>query len=517
MNTYRIIKDSDAADLNITTRLLVAEALKHGWAVEHTIQDATGLNSGIIHCSKNDREMFFKSDYTTLTPIYGYFASENKYLTFGLFEKNRIPTPPTVWVPGNVGKKEIQDILRKFGVVVVKPIDANHGDGITVGLSTTRQVMRAVKKAAKTGRSRGALIQKQVVGREYRFLVLAGKVIAVAYRRPPYVVGDGEKTVLELIELLNEDPRRGDKHKSALTKINIDDVADANGKKSLRYIPARGEEVEVLKTSNLSRGGIAEDYTDRVSKQLKAIAVRAAESCFLGIAGVDIMTTDVEHGNAENSFVIEVNPAPGLRMHEFPSVGRPRNVSKLIFSEMMKHATHVCANEKSPIGQTERVDILDRKGIPAKIDTGADSSSIWASHVRIDRDGVLKFRLFGEGSRYYSGKVVKRTNFKVTSVRNSTGHSQLRYSTHFTVALGGKKIRALFNLSDRSNSSFPILIGRRTISGKFFVDVDKRVVKLNRKTNPTDRTIRGLNRALTENPYVFHQKYVKNIDRRTKK
>lgn len=162
--------------------------------------------------------------------------------------------------------------------------------------------------------------------------------------------------------------------------------------------------------------------------------------------------------------------------------------------------------EKLPIiGSIMLVSVCGRDDVPAKIDTGADSSSIWVSHLRIDKDGVLKFRLFGEGSPFYNGKVVKRTDYKVAVVRSATGEEQVRYRTYFTLKIAGKKIKVLFNLSDRSANNFPILIGRRSISGKFLVDVSrseyKRPLK-NPKTKP-------LSKELEENPRKFYEKYSK--------
>ena len=163
-------------------------------------------------------------------------------------------------------------------------------------------------------------------------------------------------------------------------------------------------------------------------------------------------------------------------------------------------------DEKLPtIGSTMLVSIGGRDNIPAKIDTGADSSSIWVSHLRVDKDGVLKFRLFGEDSPFYSGKVVKRREFKVAVVRSATGEEQVRYRTYFTLKIAGKKIKVLFNLSDRSNNNFPVLIGRRSISGKFLVDVSKTEVERPPK-NPRSKP---LMKELQEDPYEFYKKYSK--------
>ena len=159
------------------------------------------------------------------------------------------------------------------------------------------------------------------------------------------------------------------------------------------------------------------------------------------------------------------------------------------------------------IGSTEHVDVAGIKNIPAKIDTGADSSSIWASHIRVTRDGILKFRLFDEKSPFYTGETFERRDFKIAVIRNASGHEQARYRTHLTMTLKDRKIKVLFSLADRSNNNYPILIGRRSISNKFIVDVSKNHTPIPAK-NPKTKIIQ---RRLKEDPYHFHQKYIKKL------
>ena len=169
----------------------------------------------------------------------------------------------------------------------------------------------------------------------------------------------------------------------------------------------------------------------------------------------------------------------------------------------------LCHNDSKKldvIGSTERITVAGIKNVPAKIDTGADSSSIWASHIRVTKDGVLRFRLFGEGSPYYTGRAFERTDFNAAVVRSSSGHEQIRYRTHLRITIGDRTIKALFNLSDRSNNTFPVLIGRRTISRKFIVDVSKNHTKIRPKSPKT----KLIQKHLKKDPYKFHKKYVKN-------
>lgn len=156
------------------------------------------------------------------------------------------------------------------------------------------------------------------------------------------------------------------------------------------------------------------------------------------------------------------------------------------------------------IGSTELVSLEDFLNVPAKIDTGADSSSVWASNISVDKNGVLSFSLFDRDSKFYTGEKIERKNFRALVVRSSNGDEEIRYRTELKLGLGGRKIKAMFTLSDRSKNNFPILIGRRTLKNKFLVDVSKRAI--DKERNPKTP---GLNKELKENPFKFHQKYIK--------
>lgn len=160
----------------------------------------------------------------------------------------------------------------------------------------------------------------------------------------------------------------------------------------------------------------------------------------------------------------------------------------------------------SVIGKTCTIDIVGySENVPAKVDTGADSSAIWSSNIEIDQEGMLHFTLFDKSSEFYTGERLSRKNYKVAKIRSSSGHTQIRYRTELIIRVGGRRIRALFNLSDRSNNKFPILLGRRTLTGKFIVDVRKgRVNELPRSDS------RALNDELQHNPYEFFKKYHKS-------
>lgn len=160
--------------------------------------------------------------------------------------------------------------------------------------------------------------------------------------------------------------------------------------------------------------------------------------------------------------------------------------------------------EKSIIGRETAVDFGDEvKNVPAKVDTGADSSAVWASDIFVDKEHVLHFKLFGEGSPYYTGIEHTAAEYSVAMTKSSLGETTLKYRVKLPVTIAGRKMRASFGLSDRSTHNYPILIGRHTLSGKFIVDVSKSDDLVNVKKN----TPLGLNDKMRANPYKFYKEY----------
>lgn len=157
---------------------------------------------------------------------------------------------------------------------------------------------------------------------------------------------------------------------------------------------------------------------------------------------------------------------------------------------------------KTLVGITEFIDLAGHEKVPAKIDTGADSSAIWASKIRIEPDGTLCFSLFDESSPFYNGKILKRKDYSVVKVRSTIGKEEIRFRTRLSVKIAGKKICASFNLANRSKNTFPVLIGRKTLSGKFIVDPSLQKVKMVQVLKKTP-----LKEEFRKSPYAFYQKY----------
>jgi cyanophycin synthetase len=221
-------------------------------------------------------------------------------------------------------------VAERFGYpVVVKPLDANHGRGVSLDLAGAEQVRIAFHKARE--HSRGVIVETFIQGFDHRMLVVNGELIAVAQRIPGHVVGDGRHTVEELVEIVNHDPRRGIGHEKVLTRLELDHQAE----RCLRErgydrasMPPGGETVYLRLTGNLSTGGTAIDVTDAVHPDNREMAVRAVKAVGLDVGGVDFLTTDITQSYKDvGGAICEINAAPGFRMHVAPSEGKPRDVA----------------------------------------------------------------------------------------------------------------------------------------------------------------------------------------------
>ncbi|MEO7939411.1 MAG: cyanophycin synthetase [Burkholderiaceae bacterium] len=222
--------------------------------------------------------------------------------------------------------------------VVVKPQDGNQGKGVTVNITTRQQLEAAYLAAAGHGE---VMVEKFLAGFDFRLLVVGDRLVAAARREPPQVAGDGVQTVRELVDIVNQDPRRGEGHTTSLTRIRFDDIAigqlEAQGL-TPESIPVKGQRVVLRNNANLSTGGTATDVTDDVHPAVAARAVAAASMVGLHICGVDVVCESVLRPlEAQNGGVVEVNAAPGLRMHLSPSYGKGRAVGVAMIDELFAH------------------------------------------------------------------------------------------------------------------------------------------------------------------------------------
>ncbi|WP_457389579.1 cyanophycin synthetase [Roseateles sp. P5_E1] len=227
-------------------------------------------------------------------------------------------------------------VAQEIGLpVVVKPQDGNQGKGVTVNVTTRLGLEAAYKAADEIG---PVMVEKFLPGSDYRLLVIGDKLIAAARRDPPHVIGDGVHTVKQLVDKVNSDPRRGDGHATSLTKIRFDDIAVARLTQqglAPESVPDKGQRVILRNNANLSTGGTATDVTDDVHPEVAARAIAAAQVVGLHVCGVDVVAESVLRPLEEISGgIVEVNAAPGLRMHLSPSYGKGRNVGEGIVGHL---------------------------------------------------------------------------------------------------------------------------------------------------------------------------------------
>jgi len=213
--------------------------------------------------------------------------------------------------------------------VVLKPLAGNHGRGVSINLKTAEEVETGFKKAREHGRT--IIVESYIEGFDHRLLVVNGELVAAAKREPGHVVGDGKHTIAELVDIVNEDPRRGVGHEKVLTRLELDHQAERLLTK-LGYdqdtVPEEDEIVYLRSTANLSTGGTAVDVTDIIHPDNREMAIRSIKAIGLDIGGVDFLTNDISLSYREaGGAICEVNAGPGFRMHVAPSEGMPRDVA----------------------------------------------------------------------------------------------------------------------------------------------------------------------------------------------
>ncbi|MEB3886465.1 cyanophycin synthetase [Lyngbya sp. CCY1209] len=240
---------------------------------------------------------------------------------------------------------ELQDAIEDVGgyPVAIKPLDGNHGRGITLDITTWETAEQAYDAASTASKTRSVIVERFYTGRDHRVLVVNGRVVAVSERVPAHVVGDGKSTIEELIEATNRDPRRGDGHDNVLTRIVVDKTVLSMIQEAGHTIDSvlpEGEICFLRATANLSTGGSAIDRTDEVHPENIWLFARVAKIIGLDVAGIDVVTPDISKPLRDvDGVIVEVNAAPGFRMHVAPSEGLPRNVAGAVMDMLFPGPT----------------------------------------------------------------------------------------------------------------------------------------------------------------------------------
>ena len=337
--------------LGPSTGAIVAAAISRGIPVRRLndcslVQFGYGRKQRRIQAAETDR-----------TSAIAESLAQDKELTRKLLRSVGVPAPEGRPV---TSAEDAWEAAGEIGVpVVVKPQDGNQGRGVATNLSTRELVVRAFEAAIKE--SNFVLVEKFAPGHDYRVLVVGGKVAAAARREPAHVVGDGQHSVHQLIDIVNADPRRGEHHATVLSKLKLDDISLAvlfEQGYTPDSVPPAGAMVLIRRNANLSTGGTAIDVTEYVHPEVAARAVEAAQMIGLDIAGVDVVAQDISRSLEEqHGVIVEVNAAPGLRMHLEPSAGVSHPVGEAIVEMMF------------PEGEDARIPIIAVTGVNGKTTT----------------------------------------------------------------------------------------------------------------------------------------------------
>ncbi|MBL0406958.1 cyanophycin synthetase [Microvirga aerilata] len=348
--------------LGPTTLSLVQEAERRGIPVLRLDEQS------LVQLGTGRHQKRIRASITSMTSQIATDAAGDKDLTKSLLADAGLPVPK-----GDVVRRA-DDAVRaaeRIGYpVVVKPLDGNHGRGVSIDLTTADEVTRAFEEASQ--HSRRVIVEKYFKGRDHRILVVNGELVAVAERVPAHVTGDGERSISALVDEVNKDPRRGDGHEKVMTRIKINDhVLGILAKAGMDAgsVPALGQVVYLCDTANLSTGGTAIDRTDDIHPDNALIARRAARAIGLDVAGIDFIAPDIARSVRETGGgIIEVNAAPGFRMHLQPSEGRARNVARPVMDMLF------------PRGAATRIPILAITGTNGKSTTSRMVGHILRAH-----------------------------------------------------------------------------------------------------------------------------------------
>ena len=342
-------------DYGPTTQSLVDEARRRGIPVMRLSEGS------LIQLGHGRYQQRIRASISGRTSQLAVDAAGDKDFTKKLLGDSGIPVPRGVVVRDV--EEAVREARRLRYPLVTKPLDGNHGRGVTIAIRDEEQLRFGFAQAQREAKGRrSVIIEEYFEGNDHRILVIDGKVVAVAERVPAHVVGDGVRTIAQLVDEVNKDPRRGEGHEKVMTRIKIDShVTEYLARSGLKVdsVPEAGRIVYLRATANLSTGGTAVDRTNQIHFDNAEFARRAALVVGLDIAGIDFIAPDISKSVRETGGgIIEVNAAPGFRMHLDPSEGAPRDVARAVIDMLF------------PRGSRARVPIIAITGTNGKSTTG---------------------------------------------------------------------------------------------------------------------------------------------------
>ena len=350
---------------DIMTMKKMRERERFGPSTASIVEEAVARKIPFIRLNKSSlvqlgygvNQVRFRATMTDKTSSIAVDLAGNKDETKSILQEQAIPVAKGLTISTD---EDLEIALDKIGFpLVFKPLNGNHGKGATINVKTREEAVAAFAYAQKY--SHRVIVERFITGHDFRVLVIDNRMVAAAQRVPAHIIGDGINTVNKLIDIENTDPRRGYGHENVLTEIGIDrDTLDLLDKKgyTLDTIPKKSEIVYLKSTANLSTGGTSIDVTDMVHPQNVFMCERIARVIGLDICGIDIMADNLTELLTENGgVVLEVNAAPGFRMHLAPSEGLPRNVAAPVIDMLY------------PPGKSARIPIIAVTGTNGKTTT----------------------------------------------------------------------------------------------------------------------------------------------------
>ena len=326
-------------------------------------------NYSLVQFGHGKYQQRIQATITSETKHIAVEISCDKEDTHNLLNDLGLPVPQQLMIYSD--RQAVRAAKRIGYPVVVKPLNANHGRGVSINLSTDEQVELAFAEAQKHGTSRAVLVESYLSGYDHRMLVVNNELVAVAKRVPGHVVGNGKDSIEKLIEVVNLDPRRGVGHEKVLTRLELDTQAERlmeEGGVNKDTILEDGQVFFLRSTANLSTGGTAIDVTDIVHPDNRDMAIRAIRAIGLDIGGVDFLTDDISRSYKEiGGGICECNAAPGFRMHVAPSEGQPRDVAGKVMDMLF------------PPGTNSRIPVAGITGTNGKTTTSRMLASIMKS------------------------------------------------------------------------------------------------------------------------------------------
>ncbi|HVM25719.1 MAG TPA: cyanophycin synthetase [Candidatus Limnocylindrales bacterium] len=381
--------------------ILLAERVAFGPSTQAILDEAAlrdipsiRLNEqSLVQLGHGIHQKRIRATMTSQTGSLGVDIASDKKLTNRLLAATGVPVPRSQMVRDEDGAVAA---AKRIGFpVAIKPLDGNHGRGVMLNLADDDAVRDGFRVARAESRRGGVIVESYLTGNDYRCLVIGGVLRAVAQRVPAHVEGDGKHSVSQLVELTNADPRRGIGHEKVLTRIKLDEEAVSYAREQgfeLSDVPPRAHRVYLKRTGNMSTGGISIDRTEEIHPDNAEIAELAARVVGLDIAGIDLVCPDAGQPIRETGGgIVEVNAAPGFRMHTNPTEGEPQYVAKPVIEMLF------------PPGAPSRIPIVAVTGSNGKTTTARMIAHVMKGMGR-------KVGLTSTDGIYVDGRIVRRAD-----------------------------------------------------------------------------------------------------------